>query len=289
MTNHQDATQSETYLNYFTKVTVNGMTKMKCAFCPRKILSQDACKSHLQKRHYRAQRYAKKNKCETCLYQARSYKDLRLHCEKAHSIKLAEYVWTCDKCDFTTEDQKELHKHVNVEHGQQDPEGGRRFKCDLCSRSFSRRPYLEYHVKGVHDNVKDHVCDICGYSTSNPASLKTHIKVVHDNVQDKDKGKGKGKVKQQCPHCSFACSGKEYLKHHINVKHDKIKNFICELCAYATYNQGNFKRHKDLHLGIKDHLCTVCGEAFGQKVQLAFHMKKHRVTPGIAPKRPRKK
>jgi hypothetical protein len=288
--NNDEESECESYLNYFNKVTVDGKTKMKCVFCLRTILSLDACKLHLKKRHNRAQRYAKKNKCEACEHQGRSFKDLRLHTEKAHGVKLAEYIWTCNKCDYTSADQKEFLKHMNDKHSRQEG-GSERYNCDLCSRSFSRRPYLEYHVRGVHDNIKDNVCHLCGFSTYMPASLKTHIKTVHDKVKDNDNVKrvhdvASSGVKFQCSHCSFACSQKDYLKIHNNAKHTKVKNYMCELCGYSTYFPGNFKRHKDeVHLGIKNHVCSVCGLAFAQKQQLVFHMKKHRDTPGTAPKR----
>jgi hypothetical protein len=228
-----------------------------------------------------------------------------------------EFIWTCDKCDFTTDEQKECHKHINDEHSEQDPERERRFKCELCSHSFSKYSYLEFHVSGVHDNGRNNVCHICGFFTSMPASLIAHIKTVHDDdkvkiVQDK----ASSSVKFQCPHCSFACSQKEYLKIHNKVKHTKDKNYMCELCGYSTYYQGNFKRHKDevhpgikekikyytcdicgystrnqgnlkrhkddVHFNIKNHLCTICGQAFAQKKKMEIHMKKHKETPGTS-------
>jgi KRAB domain-containing zinc finger protein len=79
-------------------------------------------------------------------------------------------------------------------------------------------------------------------------------------------------------HCSHATTNKSLLELHINVRHTKIKNYTSELCGYSSSFPGNLKRHKDVHLGTKKHVCSVCGEAFGQRTQVAFHMKKHRDT-----------
>ena len=66
---------------------------------------------------------------------------------------------------------------------------------------------LKFHVKGVHEKIKDEQCDECQYTTSYRSQLK------------------------QCPY--QAMSGNK-LKFHVKGVHEKIKDEKCYECPYTT-------------------------------------------------------
>jgi len=45
----------------------------------------------------------------------------------------------------------------------------------------SRREYLEIHVKGVHDQIRDHECPNCDYKSCAAGALRNHLKVCTGN------------------------------------------------------------------------------------------------------------
>ncbi|VDO11825.1 unnamed protein product [Rodentolepis nana] len=54
------------------------------------------------------------------------------------------------------------------------------FPCDECNRSFSTKQSLQFHVDGVHRNLRSFRCEICDKSFSRPDSLKQHIRGIHE-------------------------------------------------------------------------------------------------------------
>ena len=49
----------------------------------------------------------------------------------------------------------------------------------MCPYSAGQKSTLNYHVKAVHDLVKDQKCDKCQYSATQKSALISHIKRVH--------------------------------------------------------------------------------------------------------------
>lgn len=54
------------------------------------------------------------------------------------------------------------------------------FQCHLCYKQFSRKYYLNRHVKN-HDKKPSTICYICGKTLKSPINL--HMKAVHENVR----------------------------------------------------------------------------------------------------------
>lgn len=54
------------------------------------------------------------------------------------------------------------------------------FECHLCQKQFSKKYYLNRHIK-THDRLPSTVCYICGKSLKSAMNL--HMKAVHENYR----------------------------------------------------------------------------------------------------------
>ena len=69
------------------------------------------------------------------------------------------HSFTCDKCNFTAKNGRDLTRHVKAVH--------RRVKdniCDVCERGFATESYLRKHEKNMHGRNEDDYgfkCDLC--------------------------------------------------------------------------------------------------------------------------------
>ena len=72
----------------------------------------------------------------------------------------------CSKC-FSRRDNLERHKLTHLNE--------KLFSCDVCQKSFSRRSYLSVHRR-IHTGEKPFVCDRCGFAFSRKDHLLKHKK-----------------------------------------------------------------------------------------------------------------
>ena len=83
-----------------------------------------------------------------------------------------------------------------------------------------------------------------------------------------------------CPYCGKDLPTEEKLQNHIKINHevDKTKkDFVCDLCGYATHMKMWLKKHYDqYHDDTKKLKCDFCDQSFSYKSTLEFHIdKKH--------------
>ena len=67
-----------------------------------------------------------------------------------------------------------MRKHIRTIH-----EDHRDYKCEFCTKSFSRADHLMKHIHSFHKGNKDHKCESCGKSFSTTSYLKQHIHTIH--------------------------------------------------------------------------------------------------------------
>lgn len=92
--------------------------------------------------------------------------------------------------------------------------GDRRFKCDLCSKSYFENHLLQVH-KLVHTKIR-HYCNICGKDYVRLMSLTRHMH-SHSDVKP-----------FACNICNYSSIEKHSVKKHMMKKHnlydEQIKN-----------------------------------------------------------------
>lgn len=136
------------------------------------------------------------------------------------------------------------------------------FPCEKCPKVFKQTGHLNRHIKGVHDEIKDHKCKQCDYGASTSINLTAHIKIMHSNNQDMF----------SCELCPKTFNHKSNLKVHIKGVHCRIKDNTCAVCDFSASTSSDVKRHtKFVHLNIKEHACNKCNYSCATKQNLESH------------------
>ena len=171
----------------------------------------------------------------------------------------------CNNCNAAFSRKVYIDRHIKSVHG-----GVKSLKCDICDKSFSYSGYLRNHIESVHNQTKFFKCNICDKSFSLKGNLKKHTESYHEE-----------KKSFQCNKCDKAFSQKGYLKVHIEAIHEgketsrkkPLKNpFKCNDCDAAFSKKANLKMHiKSVHSGVKSFKCTICDKNFSLKGNLKKH------------------
>jgi uncharacterized C2H2 Zn-finger protein len=67
---------------------------------------------------------------------------------------------------------------------------------------------LRKHVRGVHEQRKDHACPQCDAAFGEASKLRTHVRTVHEQRRD-----------HACPHCDAAFGQAGHLRRHVRTVH----------------------------------------------------------------------
>ena len=94
------------------------------------------------------------------------HEQIRIKCDQceqdfAHSDGLRNHVNRIHKgikeiCQYCNKKVSYLKAHIAQYH-----ETDKKFGCNDCEKSFSRRTSLKIHIERVHERQKNHKCDRC--------------------------------------------------------------------------------------------------------------------------------
>jgi len=154
-------------------------------------------------------------------YTFSSYSELKAHTADAHPP-------TCQFCATSFTTNKELTRHLEIDHGLVDPtkQAAKQFPCTYpgCTHVFTKRGNLNVHTKTVHEKKKDFICGSteipvpaeveqgqevpangCGRSFTSKAALVEHVRTTHFNLPSKRiQREEKKKAKRQVEDDEFA-------------------------------------------------------------------------------------
>ena len=174
--------------------------------------------------------------------------------KKAKVVKL----YSCDKCEFETNQPSTFQNHVLYIHT------GRQIQCDKCDKKYFSMSHLKEHIDGTHEAVMQ-ICETCNFKTNKKRHLERHILDIHTE----------GSI--LCTECPFTTSTNSRLKYHMERKHLKREDWPkCSWpdCDYTWFHQTNVDCHyRKVHEGVRV-TCELCPNMFTDKSNMQAHMMK---------------
>ncbi|CAH1114784.1 unnamed protein product [Psylliodes chrysocephalus] len=135
------------------------------------------------------------------------------------------------------------------------------YKCEICSKKFTRKDKLETHSK-THTREKSFTCEICSKQFIKKGGLTVHLR-FHT-----------GENLFKCKICLKQFTQKSNLKVHLRF-HTGEKPFKCEICSKQFFQKCDLKVHLGIHTGEKPFKCPICPRQFMRKDRLETHLKRH--------------
>lgn len=168
------------------------------------------------------------------------------------AVKCATKV-TCHICN------KIINRSYYKEHVTMHDPDHKNYVCDICGRSFRLRcAYYNHSLR--HRTDFPYKCQFCPYRGRYAELLKTHMR-THT-----------GDYRYMCTECPARFLFKSNLNSHM-LKHKEPK-FKCDTCKRAFHTKLMLQRHFEAdHLGIKNHVCGMCGKAFGYRNAMMKHQR----------------
>ncbi|CAG9118808.1 hypothetical protein JYU34_019410 [Plutella xylostella] len=222
--------------------------KYHCKVCYIDFRFLDEYYDHINSAEHKKQKSSPNIQCRICNKTLRRYY-FKQHLDLHKSEKL--YKVKCKICKQLY--RKGEYKEHLASHGPQQTT----YICEVCGRSFHRRNVYKCHLQ-THSTDFPHKCQYCPYRGRNSGLLKIHMR-THT-----------GDYRYQCSDCSARFLTSSNLNRHMS-KH-KGRNFECDTCKRRFYSKHELEQHfKVDHLGIKEHICNMCGKAFGYRNAMKKH------------------
>lgn len=188
-------------------------------------------------------------------------------------------TFTCNKCEFHTNDLLLFKEHFNNNHKIW-------ITCSFCSYKTGFPSTMKIH-ENLHNKIKIS-CSDCGFKTCQQSSLARHRSRFHTKTQlfcnlctntfYTEPGLRKHVEKDhdyyQCPLCDFNSKTRKSLNQHIVAMHKQLK-LMCPYCEFYTNYKSNLNRHiLAKHTSTKI-CCTLCFYQTTRPVYLTNHVNKY--------------
>ncbi|CAH2245700.1 zinc finger protein 728-like [Pararge aegeria] len=135
-----------------------------------------------------------------------------------------------------------------------------KYVCDICGKSFRLR--CSYHNHSLrHRTDFSFKCQLCPYKGRYKELLKNHMR-THT-----------GDYRYMCTECPARFLFKSNLNRHVLIRH-KAPEHHCNSCKKVFHTKMMLKSHYEAqHLGLKNHVCNICGKAFGYRNAMMKHQR----------------
>jgi uncharacterized Zn-finger protein len=147
--------------------------------------------------------------------------------------------------------------------------GDKKFKCDICEKSYTEKGTLTKHKQKVHEQRKNYVCPHCKKKFGWKESLDRHMKTQHSQTREIF----------ECSECKRQFWKKEGLESHYNSMHLNNLPFECDICGKVYPSRSSLHTHKGKHgdcgtkAGLKPVPCPHCNTMYKGKGNLMKHIR----------------
>nr|XP_020640331.1 zinc finger and BTB domain-containing protein 41 [Pogona vitticeps]XP_020640332.1 zinc finger and BTB domain-containing protein 41 [Pogona vitticeps]XP_020640333.1 zinc finger and BTB domain-containing protein 41 [Pogona vitticeps]XP_020640334.1 zinc finger and BTB domain-containing protein 41 [Pogona vitticeps] len=241
-----------------------GEKPFECDICHQRYSTKSNLTVHRKKHNSEMEFHKKEHKCSYCSKLHATKKTLIKHIKRFHPENIQEYLsikkkksegWKCDICNKSFTRRPHLEEHM-ILHTQDKP-----FKCIYCEEHFKSRFARLKHQEKFH--LGPFPCDICGRQFNDTGNLKRHIECTHG-----------GKRKWTCFICGKSVRERTTLKEHLRI-HSGEKPHLCSICGQSFRHGSSYRLHLRVHHDDKRYECGECGKTFIRHDHLTKHKKIH--------------
>ncbi|XP_028588381.2 zinc finger and BTB domain-containing protein 41 isoform X1 [Podarcis muralis] len=240
-----------------------GEKPFQCDICHQRYSTKSNLTVHRKKHNDEIVCHKKEHKCPYCNKLHATKKTLVKHLKRFHPEKVQEFLskkkksegWKCDICNKSFTRRPHLEEHM-ILHTQDKP-----FKCTYCEEHFKSRFARLKHQEKFH--LGPFPCDICGRQFNDTGNLKRHIECTHG-----------GKRKWTCFICGKSVRERTTLKEHLRI-HSGEKPHLCSICGQSFRHGSSYRLHLRVHHDDKRYECEECGKTFIRHDHLTKHKRIH--------------
>ncbi|KAJ8011231.1 hypothetical protein DPEC_G00056010 [Dallia pectoralis] len=241
-----------------------GEKPFRCDVCLQCYSTKSNLTVHKKKHAGDTPFQVKDHKCPFCSKLHASKKTLAKHVRRFHPDHIQEFLamrkkksegWKCDVCHKSFTRRPHLEEHM-ILHTQDRP-----FKCAFCDDYFKSRFARLKHQEKYH--LGPFPCDICGRQFNDTGNRKRHIECTHG-----------GKRKWTCFVCGKSVRERTTLREHLRI-HSGEKPHLCSICGQSFRHGSSYRLHLRVHHDDKRYECDECGKTFIRHDHLTKHQKIH--------------
>lgn len=155
----------------------------------------------------------------------------------------------------------------------------KRYYCDFCEKSYTKRYRLKLHLVEKHPEFKFFTCLYCPKEFLQNSDFKKHMLKHTNNSKLKNKPErffiSKHKKTENTTSKRKHHKAEDTSELSVSKKLNSDENLNCATCKKSFTHKSNFAIHLLTHVGKKEYKCKVCQKEFFRKENLDEHVLTH--------------